>query len=95
MIGRWGRRARRMAGLFAALGLLLYLGDWGVLELRVRRGTGYRMVEVTQFLATKLKGQKTEYDMMGSFQETCSRSVFPQNGNPPCWWLERHKSQWE
>lgn len=95
MTGRWRQRGARTAGFVAVVGVLLYLGDWSVLELRVRRGTAYRVVEVTQFLATRLKGQKVEYDMMGTFQETCSRSVFPQNGNPPCWWLERHTSQWE
>ena len=26
---------------------------------------------------------------------TCSHSIFPQQGNPACWWLERHTSQWE
>ncbi|MGA7136478.1 MAG: hypothetical protein WBZ14_02295 [Terriglobales bacterium] len=57
--------------------------------------TGYGTVSVNQFLATSLKGNKTEYDFMGTVQETCSRSIFPQNGNPPCWWLKRHTSQWE
>jgi hypothetical protein len=74
---------------------LLYAGDWAVLRLRVARGTAYGVVTVNQFLATPLKGNKVEYDLMGTVQETCSRSIFPQNGNPACWWLERHKSHWE
>jgi hypothetical protein len=74
---------------------ILYVGDWVVLQVRITHGTAYGVVEVNQFLATPLKGNKVEYDLVGAVQETCSRSIFPQKGNPACWWLERHKSQWE
>jgi hypothetical protein len=74
---------------------LLYLGDWWAFRVRVSHGTAYGSVDVHQFLATSLKGNKTEYDMTGTVQKTCSHSIFPQKGNPACWWLERHKSQWE
>ncbi len=95
MIGSWGRRLGQLA--VAALVLLgvLYVGDWTVLRLRIARGTAYGSVEVNQFLATPLKGNKVEYDLMGTVQQTCSRSIFPQKGNPACWWLERHTSQWQ
>ena len=56
---------------------------------------GVWVVQVNQFLATPLKGNKVEYDLMGTVPMTCSRSIFPQKGNPACWWLERHTSQWE
>jgi hypothetical protein len=75
--------------------LLLYIGDWSVFEVRAAHGSAYNTVQVDQFLATPLKGQKTEYDLMGTTQETCSRSIFPQKWHPPCWWLKRHASQWE
>ena len=94
MIERWERRFRGFVVVAAFVGLL-YLGDWVVLEIRVAHGTAYRVVQVTQFLATQLKGKKVEYDMMGTFQETCTRSIFPQNGDSPCWWLEKHTSQWK
>jgi hypothetical protein len=95
VIGSWGRRLGQLA--VAALVLLgvLYVGDWTVLRLRIARGTAYGSVEVNQFLATPLKGNKVEYDLMGTVQQTCSRSIFPQKGNPACWWLERHTSQWQ
>jgi hypothetical protein len=75
--------------------VLLYLGDWCVLRVRASHGTAYGTVQVNQFLATQLKGNKVEYDWMGVAPETCSRSIFPQSGNPACWWLERHTSKWE
>jgi hypothetical protein len=74
---------------------ILFAGDWLVWRWRVARGTGYGTVEVHQFLATSLKGSKTEYDMTGTFQQQCSRSIFPQNGNSACWWLQRHNAQWQ
>ncbi|MGA9391927.1 MAG: hypothetical protein WBV69_15950 [Candidatus Sulfotelmatobacter sp.] len=81
-------------GLFIAFGLL-YVGDALVWQIRLARGTAYGAVEVHQFLATSLKDNKIEYDMTGTVQEQCARALFPQRGNPACWWLERHKTQWE
>lgn len=71
---------------------LVYVGDWAVFQAR-RGPTG--TIEVNQLLATPLKGKKVEYDFMGTVAVTCSRSMFPQNGNPACWWVERHKTHWE
>ena len=73
----------------------LYVWDWVLLRIRVSRGTAYDVVQVNQLLATPLKGNKVEYDLMGTVPVTCSRSLFPQQGNPACWWLKRHTSQWE
>jgi hypothetical protein len=95
MTGGWRQRLGQLAiGMVVLLGIL-YVGDWVVLQVRITHGTAYGVVEVNQFLATPLKGNKVEYDLVGAVQETCSRSIFPQKGNPACWWLERHKSQWE
>jgi hypothetical protein len=88
-------RFLRAAVIAAILVELLYLGDWAAFKIRVAHGTAYGSVEVHQFLATSLKGSKTEYDMTGTVQATCSHSIFPHAGNHPCWWLERHRSQWE
>ena len=92
---RWLRQLGRGVQIVIVLIALLYVGDWAVLEFRVAHGTAYSTVEVTQFLATSLKGNKTEYDLMGTAQETCTRSIFPQKWHPPCWWLKRHTTQWE
>lgn len=95
MIGGWRLRLGQLGILAVLLLGVLYAGDWVVVQLRVKHGTAYGVVEVNQFLATPLKGNKVEYDLVGTVQETCSRSIFPQKGHPACWWLERHKSQWE
>ncbi|WP_433966359.1 hypothetical protein [Tunturiibacter gelidiferens] len=94
-MGLWtGRLVRMLVALAVGAGVL-WAGDWAVLRVRVSHGTAYGVVQVKQFLATPLKGNKVEYDYMGTAQVTCSRSIFPQQGNSACWWLERHSSQWE
>jgi hypothetical protein len=85
----------RVAQFLVAALVLLYAGDWAVMRHRLSQGTGFRTVQVNQFLATPLKGNKVEYDWAGTVDAQCSRSIFPQAGQPACWWLERHKSQWE
>ncbi len=90
------KRIARLASVYLLItAMLLFLGDEAVLQVRIRRGTGYRVVEVNQFLVTPLKGQKDEYDFSGTIQVTCARSIFPQPGTPACWWLERHRDQWQ
>ena len=88
-------RLAQFLAVLAVLTGLLYVGDWVVLRSRVSHGTAYGVVQVHQFLATPLKGNKVEYDLMGTVPVTCSRSIFPQQGNSACWWLARHSSQWE
>jgi hypothetical protein len=94
-MGKWKRLGGQLVMALLVLFAALYVGDRIVLQVRIAHGTAYSVVEVNQFLATPLKGNKVEYDLMGTVQETCSRSIFPQKGNPPCWWLERHKAQWK
>src|ERR1700687_3195764 len=92
---RWAGWLVRLLMVLAVLVGLLYVGDWIVLWVRVSHGTAFGTVQVNQFLATPLKGNKVEYDLLGTARVTCSRSIFPQSGKPACWWVERNKAHWE
>jgi hypothetical protein len=46
-------------------------------------------------MSIPLKNQKVESDFLGDFTVPCSRSLFPQGGNDPCWYLLRYPNQWE
>ena len=83
---------RSFQGLLAVL-LVLYLGDWAVLRVRAG-GQASSSVQVEQFLRTPLKGQKEEFDYMGTVARPCVPSLFPHNSVAPCWWLREHKIQW-
>jgi len=94
-MGTWRRWLVRSVLVLVILLGLLYVGDWAVLRMRISRGTAYGTVQVNQLLATPLKGNKVEYDLIGTVPVTCSRSIFPQQGDSACWWLKRHATQWE
>jgi len=82
-----------MGVLIAAL--LLWVGDWAVFAVRAARGNGYDQVQVQQFLSTALKGNKTEFDYLGTAQVSCVRALLPHGGTSPCWWVRRHRQVWE
>jgi hypothetical protein len=84
----WGRILQG----FLAILVVLYLGDW--VTLWVRGAHASNSVQVEQFLRTPLKGQKEEFDYMGTIAEPCVSALFPHASVPPCWWLERHKIKW-
>lgn len=75
--------------------LILYLCDWGILRIRMARQSAFRQIEVERFLSTSLKANRYEYDYLGKAEETCARSIFPHASYEPCWWLERHRTEWE
>jgi hypothetical protein len=79
--------------------VVLYAVDAGVFEVRLSRGAGLQSIPVDQFLKTPLKGQKAEYDYLGTGNENCARALFPQYAasawNPPCWWLKKHSVNWQ
>jgi len=83
---------RMIQGLLAVL-VVLYLGDWALLEVRAG-GRPSSSVQVEQFLRTRLKGQKEEFDYMGTVAQPCVPSLFPHSSAAPCWWLKWHKIQW-
>ena len=87
------RRLGQILQVLLAVALFLYLGDWAALHLRsADRQTS--SVQVDQFLRTPLKGQKEEFDYMGTVAQPCVTSLFPHESETPCWWLKRHKTQW-
>jgi hypothetical protein len=83
---------RILQGFLAVL-FVLYLGDWAVLRVQTG-GEASSSVPVEQFLRTRLKGQKEEFDYMGTVQRSCVPSLFPHSFAAPCWWLKEHKIQW-
>ena len=87
MIWKWTQRV--VVALIAAFALL-YLGDWAVYTLR---GSPQGSVTVNRTLSVPLKGNKTEFDYLGSSQVPCSVSLFSQGGESPCWQLRRDQNQ--
>jgi hypothetical protein len=88
MIKRWTQRV--------ILGLLIlvagsYALDWAIFRLT---GSPVSSVQVSRYQSVPLKGNKNEYDYLGTFDVPCSISLYPQAGNSPCWKLKRNPNQW-
>jgi len=84
---RWVRRiVVALVGAFVAL----YGGDWAVYKLR---GSPQGSVTVSRTLVVPLKGNKSEYDYLGTSNVSCSVSIFSQGGESPCWQLRRNQNE--
>ena len=68
----------------------VYAGDWAVFKLR---GSPRSKVTVNRYLTIPLKGNKQEFDYLGTIDVPCSVSLFSQAGQSPCWQLRRHPNQ--
>jgi hypothetical protein len=76
----------------AILSLVAYAIDVAVYKLR---GSPQSTVAVSQYMSIPLKGQKTEYDFLGTANVPCAEALFPHGGQDPCWHLRRNPNQWE
>lgn len=61
----------------------------------VSRGSPSSTVTINRFMGVPLKGQKEEYDYLGSSQVPCAVALFPHKGQDPCWHLRRNPDEWE
>jgi hypothetical protein len=68
----------------------VYGGDWAVFNLR---GSPMSKVTVNRFQSVPLKGNKVEYDYLGTSDVPCSQSLFSQGGQSACWQLRRNANQ--
>jgi hypothetical protein len=81
---------RRIVVALVTSFVALYGGDWAVYKMR---GSPQGSVMVSRTLVVPLKGNKSEYDYLGSSDVLCSVSIFSQSGESPCWQLRRNKNQ--
>jgi len=76
--------------VLAAAFVAVYGGDWVIFKLR---GSPRSKVTVNRYITIPLKGNKQEFDYLGTVDVPCSVSFFPQAGQHPCWQLRRHPNQ--
>lgn len=84
---RW---LQRIVVILVAATVALYVGDWGIYKMR---GSPQSKVTVSRYITIPLKGNKSEYDYLGSIAVACSVSLFSQDGESACWRLRRHPTQ--
>lgn len=89
------KRGLRKAFLAAALMVaVLYLGDYAILRFRIATNRQpYGTVTVTPYYAVPQKDHRIEFLADSPQDETCVNSLFPHQGDSPCWYLTRHKDK--
>jgi hypothetical protein len=72
----------------------LYTGDYLSARYRIpgNRQTLGNVQVLTQY-AVRQKDGRIEYSLGDTETDTCVRSLFPQLGYPPCWYLSRHTTK--
>ncbi len=80
----------RAVAVLAAAFVAVYAGDWAIYKLR---GSPQSTVTVNRYVTIPLKGNKQEFDYLGSSDVPCSVSLFPQAGQSACWRLRRNPNQ--
>ncbi len=80
----------RSVWILLAAVLLAYPVDWAIWRMRSVAGIGMGTAVVTELTAATLKGQHFEVYSQETNTVTCSRSLLPEAGAGPCWWLRRH-----
>jgi hypothetical protein len=90
MMRLWMVWLGRVLMALAAAFVVIYAGDWAVYKLR---GSPQSRVTVNRYVTIPLKGNKQEFDYLGSIDVPCSVSLFPQAGQAPCWQLRRNPNQ--
>lgn len=91
--GSYRRPLRRASLAFLAVLLLVYPLDWLVWRVRSVAGSGMGTVVVSSSDAATLKGNHFEVYAPVVAPAPCSRSLLPEAGAGPCWWLRRHTDQ--
>jgi hypothetical protein len=87
-----GRFLFRVLLALAAASVAAYAGDSIAFLVR---GSPQSKVTVGRYMGIPLKGNKEEYDYLGSVQAPCVVSLFPHGGVDPCWYLRRDPNLWE
>lgn len=86
------RLLQKIGMILAGVLLAVYPLDWAVWRVRLAAGSGMGSADVTDTTAATLKGNHFEVYSQQTLTVNCSRSLLPEAGAGPCWWLHRHPS---
>ena len=72
----------------------LYVGDYLSAHYHIpgNRQT-WGSVQVKTLWAVRMKNGRSDYSLGDTVTQTCVRSLFPQMGYTPCWYLSRHTTK--
>jgi hypothetical protein len=80
----------RAAGFLLGGSVLIYAAD--DLYVRAKRDS-LGTVDVKRYLSVPQKGGKFQFIFDGIESRPCVKGMFPHKGNPPCWYLQQHRTE--
>jgi hypothetical protein len=95
---RLAQRLRRVLFAVVAAGFVLvalsFALGYVIFRVRVKLGRWpYGTVTVRHYYAVQHKNGKTEFMFDPPQPQTCVQSLFPHDGDLPCWYLARNPEQ--
>lgn len=88
------RRILRALGMAVLALAVVYVGDYLSLRFHIPSSRqAYGSVQVQTLYAVRQKNGRLEYSLGDTQNQTCVRSVFPQFGLTPCWYLAEHATK--
>jgi hypothetical protein len=85
--------AKYVAIGLVALFVVTYAVDFVVFELRSRSGSAFETRKITPTYAVPEKNGRDEFMFGDPTTVTCVHSLFPHNGDQPCWYLDRNSAK--
>lgn len=70
--------------------LVVYGGDSLLFHFKAKK---YGSVRVNPYFAVPQKDHKTQYMFDDPFDQVCVNSLFPREGDTPCWYLQNHREK--
>lgn len=83
-----GSLAKRVGIVAGIVFVVIYAGDYGLLQYKMRGNSG--LGTVTSYYGTPTKDGKMEIFTDQPQIETCVHSLFPHLGYRPCWYANRN-----
>ncbi len=80
---------RGFAGLALAV-VVVYAGDSLLFHFKADK---YGSVRVNPYYAVPQKDHKIQYMFDDPFDQPCVNSLFPREGDTPCWYLKNHREK--
>ena len=84
---KYGRLVLAGALLLAAI---VWIFDDLSLHRKMARNEGYGEAMVHQRYAVSLKNKQVEYRSVKPYLQECVHSLFPHQGESPCWYVEKY-----
>lgn len=89
-----GELTKRVFIAVVLISAITYAIDYAVLRVRIATNhSPFGTVTIRPYYAVPQKNHRTEFLFDDPRNETCVHSLFPHEGDSPCWYLSKHRER--